>query len=362
MRPDPIPLRDVPPERDEFEFDKFSDALAALKTTRSLIKGILDRDSIALIYGAPGDCKTFVALDLGLTCTASPIWCGHKVKPGPVLFIAGEGKRGVLRRIHAWCIARGVAKESLQVFISRSGVNLTDAFNIAKAVEAGRRVQRKYGVPPALIIVDTLARNFGPGDENSTQDMSAAIAGCDQLRAAFGACVLLVHHVGHGDKSRARGSSALNAALDMEYRVSRDESGVVRFECTKIKDHEPPAPLAFRLDTVSLGVTDEDGDPIRSAVLRPVSFEPVAKPGQIGRGKHQTLALRVLRDLESAHRARLDASGHDPDSARVSVQDWRAACLTEGVDRRRVSEVVSSLADAGRVAIEHGFATPLDVP
>jgi hypothetical protein len=56
------------------------------------------------------------------------------------------------------------------------------------------------------------------------------------------------------------------------------------------------------------------------------------------------------------------ASGHDPDTARVTAQEWRLACITEGVDRRRVADVVNSLTAAERVSIENGFATPLESP
>jgi len=31
------------------------------------------------------------------------------------------------------------------------------------------------GSSPVLVVIDTVARNFGPGDENSTKDMSTFI-------------------------------------------------------------------------------------------------------------------------------------------------------------------------------------------
>jgi putative DNA primase/helicase len=36
------------------------------------------------------------------------------------------------------------------------------------------------------------------------------------MMVELGAAVLLVHHSGHGDKDRARGSSAIRAAVDVE--------------------------------------------------------------------------------------------------------------------------------------------------
>ena len=352
----------IAPEPVGFHFLSLSDAIANIRPPEWLVHGVLERDSLAMFFGDPGAGKSFVAVDVAACVATGKKWHGQKVAPGPVLFIAGEGRGGIARRFKAWSISHGCSIERAPLYLSSSAVALTDWPSVAEVLRAAREVAADCGKPPVLILVDTVARNYGPGDENSTADMTAFIRGCDDLRQEFGACVLLIHHTGHGDKGRARGAMALKGALDFEYRLDRDELGVIRLESTKVKDHEAPAPLAFKLATVELGIADSDGRPVTSAVLRPVSFEPAAKPGQTGRGKHQTLALRVLRDLLASHRSRLVASGHDPGTARVSVQEWRLACITEGVDRRRVAEVVSSLADAGRVSVESGFAEPLEAP
>lgn len=43
----------------------------------------------------------------------------------------------------------------------------------------------ELGISPALIFIDTLARSFGTGDENSTRDMNSFVAGCVALQQAF---------------------------------------------------------------------------------------------------------------------------------------------------------------------------------
>lgn len=352
----------TPAPRLDFHFARLADAMANMRPPDWLVRGVLERDSLAMFFGDPGAGKSFAAVDLAACVATGQAWHGHKVTPGPVLFIAGEGRAGLARRFKAWSISHDGPIEWAPLYLSSAAVALTDWPSVAEVLRAAREVQADCGKPPVLILVDTVARNYGPGDENSTADMTAFIRGCDELRQEFGACILLIHHSGHGDKSRARGAMALKGALDFEYRLDCDESRVIRFESTKVKDHEPPEPLAFKLATVELGITDADGRPVTSAVLRPVSFEPASKPGQTGRGKHQTIALRVLRDLVATHRARLTGSGHDPETARVSVQDWRLACIGEGLDRRRVADVVSSLTAAERVAVENGFATPMESP
>jgi hypothetical protein len=115
-------------------------------------------------------------------------------------------------------------------------------------------------------VIDTVARNFGDGDENSTEDMGKFIMNLDAyIRVPFGCNVMLVHHSGH-NMDRARGSSALKAALDAEYSVS-NEDGLITLTATKMKDAEHPSDIGFRFHYVELG--EVEGVEIGSVVLQP---------------------------------------------------------------------------------------------
>lgn len=341
-----------------FRFTHIASAMVENRPPDWLVRGVLERDSLAMFFGDPGSGKSFGAVDLAAAVATGRDWHGHRVTAGPVLFIAGEGRNGLARRFRAWQVVAGASLEKADIYLSPGATALTDWPAVELLTEAAADIARRLGRSPVLVIVDTVARNFGPGDENSTADMTDFIRGCDEIRQTLGCCVLLVHHSGHGDKTRARGAMALKGALDFEYRFQRDESGVIRLEATKVKDHEFPPPMAFKLAPVELG-NDAEGEPIRSAVLRPVSYEPPATRGKAGRGKHQIVALRVLRDLLNRQRERLESSGHDPETARVSLADWRDACADEGVDRRRFHEIRESLVKAGRVHLDHGYVSPL---
>ena len=50
--------------------------------------------------------------------------------------------------------------------ISRSAVNYRDE-NAAKDLEQELIEAQKKGLKPSLFVIDTLARNYGDGDENS---------------------------------------------------------------------------------------------------------------------------------------------------------------------------------------------------
>lgn len=350
-RPPPATTTPEAGNRRTLAFRRASELIANPRPLAWLIRGILELDSLAQIFADPGVGKTFVALDMGFSVALGPEWHGRRVSTGPVFYIAGEGGNGLGRRLRALELARGREIGDAPFFLSSVPASLTDAEGAVDALAAVDALVHEHG-KPSLIVLDTVARNFGGGDENSTRDMSAFIAACDRIRETTGACVLLVHHSGHGDKSRARGSTALKGALDWEYSLSKD-AGTLQLECTKAKDAEPPPPMSFRLTPVDLGIVDEDGEPITSAALSPALYMRPSSAGKAGRGKNQTAALRVLRELLQVERARLDQIGGDTDNATVPLAAWREGCAAEGIKANRFAELVKTLQAAGLATVHH---------
>ncbi|MDM7929837.1 AAA family ATPase [Blastomonas fulva] len=239
-----------------------------------LIDGLIETDTLGLLFGEPGCGKSFLAVDIGLCVATGAAFHGRGVKGGPVFLIAGEGHNGLARRFAAWAIARGVSLNDALLFKSNRAAQFLDAANARNVADAVEELAGLHG-EPALIIIDTLARNFGAGDENSTSDMGGFITAVDDLKARFPGCaVLIVHHSGHADKGRARGAMALKAALDCEYRVEKD-ADAIRLINTKMKDAEPPRDLHFALKSVDLAdgatsaVLEETDAPDRHATLSP---------------------------------------------------------------------------------------------
>ena len=77
---------------------------------------------------------------------------------------------------------------------------------------------------PSLIVLDTLNRNFGGGQENSDQDMTQFVGGCDDLRRRFpGSSVLVVHHSGKVLSRGDRGSTVMRGAVDTRMQLKRTE-------------------------------------------------------------------------------------------------------------------------------------------
>lgn len=206
--------------------------LAALPPPTYLIDGVLPATGNAMLYGPSGVGKSFLALDWALSiATGRNQWRGRRVRSGFVVYVAAEGTYGLNVRRQAWGIANGYkgAAGIRYVCDAVQLLDLMDAHALAAAVAA------ESPEPPALIVLDTLARCMVGGDENSVKDVSRAIASTDLLRRLTGALVLLVHHSQkQGDLER--GSSALRGAQDVMLCLRSNKAGDLALNSTKVKD------------------------------------------------------------------------------------------------------------------------------
>lgn len=351
--PDYAPLDvqagDAGPTPQKKLFRAVGEVLATIKPTNWLIKGYLEQDSLVSLYAPPATAKTFLAVAMSACVATGKDWYGHPVKQGAVIYIAGEGQNGIAKRLKAWSIKNSADLSGAPLAISTTAIQLDDpatAQHVASEIQA---IAEAMGFQPALIVVDTLARNFG-GDENSTPDMNAFIRALDNLRHESKATVLVVHHTGKDTTRGARGSSVLRAAVDAEYSVSMDELRIVMLQAHKMKEAELPPAMFFKLEGVPLPLTDEDGEQVWScaAVTVDSEYKPPEK-GSAGRGKRQTQALAALVALYSEHGQRLQDAGRDPGEANVTVEDWRDRCNADGIPRQRFNEVKRSLQEQDRI-------------
>jgi len=203
-----------------FRLTPVSELLKKPEPLRWLIKGYLLPGSLCLLFGEPAAGKSLIAMDWAACIATGREWYDHSVTQGPVVYIAGEGHFGISRRFKAWAIHQNFETQlsGAPLFVSDTGASFTAKESLNEVIDAVDSISTQHG-HPVLIVIDTLHRNFGPGDENSSKDIAAFIEAADTLRTRYGATVLVVHHTGHGDKGRARGSSAIRAALDSEFSL-----------------------------------------------------------------------------------------------------------------------------------------------
>jgi hypothetical protein len=262
-----------------------------------------------MLFGASGAGKSFLALDMALSIVIGHRWHEHLVKQGPVWYLAGEGFSGLKLRIRAWQKVHG-AGSLARLNVTRNAVpfDADGAAILRSELDATTEM-------PALIIIDTLSRHL-QGDENTQKDSAQFVRLCGELAILTGAAVLIVHHSGHAAQDRARGSSVLRAAVDVEMAVT-GHAGGFDLGFTKIKDGKTPPPMSFLLNDVELG-TGEYGEPVTSAAVR---YAGNAIPKVPGRPLAPSGAVDLVRDNPG-----------------LTVDELRPLWMSMGFEGRRISE------------------------
>lgn len=342
---DDIPLI---PNKNSFQFTRVGDL--KYRKPAWVIDGLVETETLGLLFGEPGCGKSFLAVDMALCVATGADFHERSVKRGAVFYIAGEGFNGLTRRFRAWAQYRNVEIDEAALFVSKKAAQFLDAASAAAVTRAVQTLAAEHGIP-AMIFIDTIARNFGAGDENSTSEMNAFIAAMDALKGEFPDCaVLLVHHTGHSEKQRARGSIALKGALDAEYRLDKVED-TITLSNTKMKDAEPPAAIAFNLKSIDLG----DGS--SSAVL--VETEV----------RHNTKVLSADQKLamNTFCQAAVQLWDGEGEFAGLSLEPWRKIFYGEHesgnieTQRKAFHRCRKALVECGQLTFQDGIYRPTDM-
>lgn len=321
-----------------------------LKPIDWLIKGWIPFDSFGALYGPPGCGKSYLALDIASTIASGlPSWHGHKTKgePMPVFYLCGEGKQGLRLRLEAWKRRGGNSAPEVidnlteNLYISASSAPLTDISEADRLLELIDKITDK----PALMVIDTVARNFGGKDENNASDMEKLVKNCERMRNALsGMPVLAIHHTGLKDKDRMRGSSSLECATDFMLTVEKNADSLVP-RVTRMKDGDHAPPLSLRFQSQDVGFDGEDL--IYSSHL---TQDPRPKTDDQGLGPAQVEIIGYLRKLKDKSLDR----GLNGD---VMMKDLQEKIRLSGGDNKRTKRTLESLADRGVIRINGDIIT-----
>ena len=271
------------------------------KPLQFLIDGIIPLQCFCAIVGPSYSFKTFIALDMALSVASGIPYQGYDVKQGSVIYVNGEGRHGIGTRINAWCQNNSININDLPFILSDRPVNLRDGDEVIALKQINESVS-----DVRLIIIDTLNRNSGGMNENAPADMTQFVNACSDLSHHFRCSVIVIHHAGHGNVSRARGHSSFYGALDTEISVKKLSDHNVQIFCTKQKDGEEFEAMQFIaksfLESIILDKIELRKDKAK------VSLKP-----------DEQLALDCLRDLVSANLA----TNCDVASTKVHLSQWR---------------------------------------
>jgi hypothetical protein len=292
-----------------------------------LVRDIIPEGALVNVFGDSNTGKSTLKIDMLLSIAHGLSFRGLKTRPGLVIYLAGEGSRGVEHRAAAWRLEHpNVAPGPFAMW--PDAVNFRSLESVTKLIERIREAETRCGQKCVAIAVDTLMRCLF-GSDNDPEHMAEFIAACDHIRHELGCAVIVIHHSGKDTTRGARGHSMLRAAVDTEIEVTGREG--VRFATiTKQRDILTIPPMAFELRSVMLGL-DESGNMITACVI---DHKDVAPPSNAkGRGRNQERIIVALKEWLRAH----------PDATHISSMEVFALCKAQGVtDRRRRTEVLES--------------------
>lgn len=288
-----------------------------------LVEGLIEENTLCAITGESGCGKSFFLLALLYSVCTGVEFAGREVSQGQVVYILGEGHSGIKRRQLAWEKKNGVTIPHRAFLKSQQPAELSDPTYAEKVIQSIDMM----GVKPRVIAIDTLNMNFGPGDENSTKDMTAFILSCKRLQAHYSCTVIMAHHTGHG-QDRARGSSVYRASLDLE--VMLKESKVT---CGKSKDSEPFKDFGFQIVDQ---VIDYD---TKAGVIEFTECKP-----EIKLGKQASQALAILEERDPTRKglaAELPRGFFPGVSAKETNKLWRE----RGIYKQAHNSAMKALTD-----------------
>ncbi len=288
----PLLKQPIKPLKD-FEFVAVGEITKNLKPISWLINDYIEAHTLSSLFGDPASGKSFIAIDMACCVAMGCDWHSKPVEQGAVFYIAGEGHNGLGRRFKAWEVHNDIDISNAPLYVARRPAQLYDRDSAMKVIEAVQKLAEDNKVTPKLIVVDTLARNFGGADENSTKDMNQFVYHVDELKDTWKATAMIVHHSGHAEKDRARGSIALKGALDQEFAVKKQSETIVSLVNTKMKDGEKPKDKNFEFITIDL--PNEGIIPITSAALVETDKTIKNKKG-VKLTPPETRALEILKN------------------------------------------------------------------
>ena len=267
-----------------------------------LIEGVIPKKAFVALYAPPASFKSFVALDIAECIATGRSFLTKEVRhQGAVLYIAGEGHGGIGARIKAMKKHHNTPAGA-PVFFLRKQINLrSSATDIQDLIQAVDDIQATHDIEFELVVIDTLARAFGGGNENASEDMGAFITAAGAIQGRYNCALLVVHHAGKDATKGLRGHSSLLGAVDTELEIIRIEDapkGILHI--SKQKDGEDGQRYGFQMVSVELSTTHLGFDSVSSLAVEVDSELNVERPNaspppdRSGAGHNQRLALTAL--------------------------------------------------------------------
>lgn len=236
------------------------DDIEALPDKEELIKDVLEKGTVSMIYGPAGTGKTFSSLHISYCVAHGISWFGHEVKKGRVWYINTEGGRGLKPRIAAWRKEYKRGKTSNIEFITWP-VHLKE--HSQELLDTVEEADEK----PDLLVVDNYSMCATGTNQNDQMEVTRTLMVLHEIAQRYGCHCLLVHHSNWTGK--VNGSAAFRNHVDTMLDLSRPskESPVIVLKCEKQRDGAEFADIHLELKVVSPYAHPVTGEDITSCVV-----------------------------------------------------------------------------------------------
>lgn len=304
--------------------------LLSLPPFKWLIDQLIPEEAFVAIYGQPESGKSFIALDWAMSISEGIPWLGYQTRQAPVVYIAAEGGRGIKKRVRAWMEHHGkLDLPAMHWLLNPLYVRDPD---VVESFLDTLDSTGEDGVWPGLLVVDTLSRSFGGGEENASEDMGHFVDEMTRLAGDRRMAVLVVHHT-NAAGARERGHGALRGAADTMFccKADREADGFIKvltLENNKQKD-EVRAPVLYLAPVPT--------------VTKSLVFERTDAPPKKGTGPGR--AAPAMRKVDMLRVLGASEGG-------LSAEAWRGHA--GGIPKRTFYRRKAQLAKDGEIYQENG--------
>jgi RecA-family ATPase len=206
----------------------------------------------------------------------------------------------------------------------------------------------RTGIELRLVQIDTLARAFGGGNENDSQDMGAFIHNAGRLQRKLNCALMVLHHSGKDATKGLRGHSSLLGAVDTQLELQKlvtDDlkegvAGQGILTISKQKDGQDNLKFGFEMVQININQDKESAlgldDNVSLAVreqqenIDQQHKKPKVPPPRKGAGDVQALVLNALHKAIKEHGEMRLLDGKRNKS--VHFDQWRAAFYATQMD------------------------------
>lgn len=227
------------------------DELVNMPAPTWLIDGLIPQHGLVLLYGRPGEHKTFIAIDGALRVAYGLDWHGRAVKHVGILYIAGEGRFGIGQRVKGWRKKHRLAVVNAPFKLLPVAVHMLDPANVEKLKRTIDQVREEVDFEIGMVVIDTVSRAIPGQDENSQEAMSLFVDACAEIQNHCGGVVIGIHHSGKDADRGMRGSTVLLGGCDTAIRVAKEEDHTV-LSVEKQKDGEEIEDVHFTMEVVDV--------------------------------------------------------------------------------------------------------------